>query len=489
MKLWLLPLLAAPLFAQSAIEGTVASSTTAAPIPGVNVRIRQGDKSIASTTTSPDGAYRVDPLAPGIYVVSFSSDGFVIHRESAAVSAAPLRLDVRLIPYASISGRVLDPAGKPVPKANVQLLGMTRPQGRDDSADDHGAFTFRNVEPGVYRLSARPPGDYPAPEAPADSPRTWARVYYPGTDRAEAAASLTIAPAADLFGYELALHSVRARRVRGRVLDAKGDPVPGASVTLIPEGELTLNELELQTGTDENGGFDFGRASDGSWKLEVARADPKATAAVRLRIAADIDRFEIRLKPSFTVSGSVLRDKPAAGALDIMLIPPGGGSHIFGAQTDPSGAFHIDDVIEGSYAMVVLPVKPPYYLASIRLGERDVLGETFEVHSGAPPLTVALKSDSGIVRGFVEDCNGATVLIAPQDPRIPDFTKTTVCRAGGAFEIAALAPGEYYAYAFAEAPGALELGRLALAPLTNSAVRVTVRANEATRVDLKITRP
>jgi hypothetical protein len=489
MRLLALALLTAPLFAQ-AVEGRVTNSVTGVPIPDAPIEFRQGGVAFAATKSDPTGAYRIETLAPAIYTVVCRPAGFVALSQPVTVDSAPFHFDLKLVPFSTVSGRVLDPVGNPVPKAAVLLMRLGIVNGHDETADAKGEFIIRNVEPGAYRLSARPPKNFPAPDSDDGRPRTWTRTYFPGTERPESATSLNILSGADLYGQDIPLRPVPARRIRGRVLDPAGDPVPAAKLILNPDGELMLKDVHLETHTDENGVFQFPAIHDGGWKVEVESENPKTAADLRLNVVADVDRLDIRLRPTFSITGTLQREPasaPRPGNVGVVLIPPGSGSHFFHSAVDGAGGFHMDAVTEGAYTVRVMPVDPPFYLASIRLGEREILGEIVEITSGAVPLTVTIRTDGGTVRGSVDDCAGGSVVLVPQNTPALDFSRTAKCRAGGAFEIGVLRPGEYYAYAFANPPGPLEYGPLTMSPTTNQAVRVTVRANEATQINLKLT--
>jgi hypothetical protein len=71
------------------------------------------------------------------------------------------------------------------------------------------------------------------------------------------------------------------------------------------------------------------------------------------------------------------------------------------------------------------------------------------------PLTITCRADGGTVRGAVEDCLCATVMLVPREPRlrIQALLPSADCGAGGRFEFAAVPPGEYYALAVDRAPG------------------------------------
>jgi hypothetical protein len=76
----------------------------------------------------------------------------------------------------------------------------------------------------------------------------------------------------------------------------------------------------------------------------------------------------------------------------------------------------------------------------------------------------------------------------PRDPllRGRGFSKSESCDAGDRYEVTAVRPGEYYALAFAGNGPVMPVDDV----LLNQAAKVTVRAGEASSVDLKsITRP
>jgi hypothetical protein len=56
------------------------------------------------------------------------------------------------------------------------------------------------------------------------------------------------------------------------------------------------------------------------------------------------------------------------------------------------------------------------------------------------------ESKGGGVRGTVEDCGSAIVVLKPQTPHPePQFIQTAQCSEGGRFDIANIRPGDYYA--------------------------------------------
>ena len=87
-----------------------------------------------------------------------------------------------------------------------------------------------------------------------------------------------------------------------------------------------------------------------------------------------------------------------------------------------------------------------YYLDSIMLGDRDVLGKEVLVTEGMPPFRIVYKPNSAGIRGKVEDCGGASVLLLPQQEDLWNFRflHQVACDRGGRFEVAGLRPGPWY---------------------------------------------
>ena len=107
--------------------------------------------------------------------------------------------------------------------------------------------------------------------------------------------------------------------------------------------------------------------------------------------------------------------------------------------------------------------------------------------AASPPITILYKADGGGVRGTVEDCGSARLVLVPQERALRglnDLIRHANCDATGHFEISNMRPGEYYAYAFDQQPPIKDVAEL----LENHAVRVTVRSGEFSGAALRVTR-
>src|SRR5580765_1873346 len=155
----LLLCVAAGLAAQS-VEGTVVNRVTGGPVDGAKVMLYSGGKSQYETTTDARGAFRVENLKPASYNTHIEKKGFIpgpVRPGSFQVieGGQPVTVSAQLLPMGKVSGRVLDADGKAVRGAMVQMLASFG--GPSKTTDGNGNFSFEELGPATYTLSARPP--------------------------------------------------------------------------------------------------------------------------------------------------------------------------------------------------------------------------------------------------------------------------------------------------------------------------------------------
>src|SRR5215475_1554315 len=124
--LWLL-LLAACAAAQS-VEGSVFDAATGAGIGGVKVELLKGGTPFYETATDGGGRFRFDNVREGDYAARYQSPDYWLTAGPSDyryfhIAAAPVKLEVRLMPWSRISGRVVDGHGNPVPNAQLEVTG------------------------------------------------------------------------------------------------------------------------------------------------------------------------------------------------------------------------------------------------------------------------------------------------------------------------------------------------------------------------------
>jgi hypothetical protein len=490
----------APLSAQS-VEGTVTNRLTGGPVDGVEVSLNAGNSAPYKGTTDVSGSFRIEGVKPGVYTPHFQKHGFMpagsgLPRQiQVAESGQPVKVSGTMMPMGKVSGRVLDRDGRGVRGATVEMLASFG--GPLATTDANGNFTLDELVPATYTLSARPPKGAKAIDAEGGRIAS-ITTYFPGVAQRSAASRITIVPGADVYGEDVRLITAPVHSIRGVALDPKGEPSGSVAIELSDPTSLK-GEVLAQAASAADGTFEFKDIAGGDWRISgtAERDGVKLRAFQPVQMAdRDIDHFELRLGVPFAIQGTIELLAPdgsptPVGNAMVTLSPAVGGSYFVTGRPDESGKFSMDGLYPGLYYVTPILNLRQFYLASIRLGQHESSDGRVEFFSGGLPLTVTYRSDGGTVHGTIEGCGAATVVLVPQDLtlRRRPYILNGKCRANSTYEFTAVRPGEYYVLALDPSDPAfnflstdVDQGHL------NAAMRITVRPNEATLADFKVTR-
>ena len=465
------------LFAQdgATVEGTVSDGTSRAGLPAVTVKLTgAGARQAAHTAvTDTSGSFRITGVPPGDYSVSYSREGYTSlgsppHVVVPAIGA-PSHLKGELMPLGALGGRILDQQGHPIPNVMVRLSTASRVSHmlmlRITNADKEGRYRFQKLDPGAYFIEAVPiepsirKDSLPAiapPASPNGERRMWANTYYPGVLDSTQAGRVSVQAGWDLPGYDISLLAVPVFRVSGVVFGLDGKPAAGVNVGIELRDRLEHDSDGVKTRDD--GIFEFPAVHQGDWRLMAFRRDGDidlrgfAEAAVGRH---DLENIVLRLSEPFTVSGVLEFEGAADRDSHSMVMDLESATHGWSATgaAGADGSFHIKNVPQDRYKILANGRLSGYYLASVLIGGREVMGQEVELASGAAPLRVIFKLATGRVQGSVENGAGMTVVLIPRDESLMNyqFIRFTRCANTGRFEIAGLRPGGYYAMALADA--------------------------------------
>lgn len=292
-----------------------------------------------------------------------------------------------------VSGRVFAEAtGAPIPGAIVALMassssstdtwsvwspvGFARSSGRMTSTDVAGTFLIAGVEPGEYRLVARP----------GVHSERYLRAAYGAVGPNDPGRLVVVRKGEPLQGLDIALPSGVA--VEGRVVDEHGEPLalmPVVAARILPGSDAPQRVSHPPASTDDLGRYrlfglepgDYILSTESSYKAigsdgrETSAKElpgfpttfhPSATsegAAQRVRLTAgrdasgiDIQAVRARL---LEVSGTLLDSRGVPASTTNVLISRDGvssaASHSF--YTDAAGRFRAAAVQPGNYQLVV----------------------------------------------------------------------------------------------------------------------------------------
>lgn len=508
-------------FAAQNVDGHVVDAVTGADVAGADVILfdfsgisRNGPY---RATTDGRGRFLIEDVADGAYRVTYRAKGYWSPYDSGdnsqpvytiSSAASPLHLEQRLQPIPRLSGRVVDPDGKPVPNSHVWLMQQAK------ACYSPSCFTFMNElitertgefstadfqGPGTWIVAARPPISLEPPRSSHGERLTWVQTFYPGVQQPEAAVPLSVRAGVTFPFLEIKLVAATARRIRGRVLDPQGRPVPKLALEL----HNGFGHIVPQTSGDD-GAFEFLAVSSAEWHLSatIDRDSVRLWAVQPIQPGdRDVDDIVLHLQSPILINGRFVFEHPD------------GAPHYSGHRTDivatrESDAFNRDPVpaaplghvtagftfnlplYPGRYTFSMLePPEPPYYIDSIRLGELSALtADGVSVTSADQPLTILLKYGGGTVRGVVENCNGGRAVLLPADPALlnQDFIRDARCGPNGQFEIPSLRPGDYFGFAVTSQAAMDWWTVLSDDAIKPQATRITVRDGETTQADIRL---
>ena len=461
--------------------------------------------------TDASGAFEFPSLPSGRFTLQASKGGYVtLSAGQRTPTDAASRIEVAegqtvALPAMSlprggvITGRIGDEHGDPAPEITVQAFRAEYMQGmrrlvsvRSARTNDIGQFRIYGLQPGIYYVAASALGTDGNPlqmtEPGTDTVRGGgglAPTFYPGTVAAADAQRIEVAAAAESAGVDFALNPVRLARITGTIVDSRGRPAGTHAVMLNPAradgallGGTTLAE------TDASGRFDLAGVAPGDYRLDVyARAfferiaqtgsTGKARAAetwefasVPITIAGDdVSGLTIKLTPGHSMSGRVVVEGATASpeilrAMRLSVMEPiiGTSATLLAAHASvgDDGTFDVPGLI-GRRIVRVSGLPRGWTLKTVRARGVDITDSGVDITDRLEDVEVIVTAVATTVSGVVTDSagqpsSGAWVVIFPEarEQRIGPLNRfVTSVRAdgSGAFRVAALPAGRYFAVA------------------------------------------
>lgn len=305
----------------------------------------EGEGPDADAASDPAGRFAFTDLASGRYVLSASAPGHAAATlPGIEVSEGASALDlgkVELGAAVSITGRVVDGRGQPVAGADVfaltgedaemPMLRWVLPGREPTTATGaDGAFAIADRGAGERVTVAARRGGYTSASAVG--------VVAPN----EEPVVITLREASDL---------------RGRVVDARGEPVAGARVALSVErsgGGMTFRGTAGMSATREDGRFELEDVEPGVVRLTVSAEGylELVRGGVEVPPGRDLEGIELVLQPGAVVEGVVTTPDgtPAIGARVGVASEGDGGmmrSFFMGVTSDGDGRYRLGGVEPG----------------------------------------------------------------------------------------------------------------------------------------------
>jgi protocatechuate 3,4-dioxygenase beta subunit len=482
------------------ISGLVVAMAGSVPLKNALVTLNSvDDHSRAAVTirSEADGHFQFKGIVPGQYRLRVARNNYVTQEYGQRTVTGPgatltLRggqemkdLLFRLIPSATIAGRLQDEDGEPISWAHVTALRSSYSNGKrtfksvaSNATNDLGEYRLFGLPPGRYFISATyHPGathggfdedfDYNGADSLKEN---YVLTYYPGAYDATKAQSITVKSGEEIPSMDFTMRPTAVYRVRGRVVNTIPNPkhVEHPMVFIMPRGGAIQSDSMMFSANNEvkkDGTFDLPGAAPGSYTIQAMINDGDQEHAVTQSIEvgdADVDGVQLVLSKGFSVSGHVRWDG-TPGHLEDDLYLMGhmdGQSPIAGgyARVDRDGSFTWNQLPDGALRLQFGGLDNNGYVKTADYGGVDVLDQGFTPRAGSnATLEVTLSAQGAQIEGSATDENGLPavgvwVVLVPDAKHRDrhDLYRTERTDQHGVFKIKQIAPGDYTLYSWDE---------------------------------------
>ena len=492
------------------ITGVVRRDATGEPVDGAVVELipegavlpalrRDTTVGLVGETTR-YGRFTLMGVAPGRYRLEASADGFTRQeygqtpgRDGGAIidlaSEATVDVAIDLVPTGTISGRVFDEFGDPLPDVTIQALrsryspdgtlGFTRMQA--GVTDDRGEFRLFGLSPEKYTVVATEPGPFAGSgyaEIPNLAPRDFLPpTFYPGVTNRSEAYTIDVAPGGLGNRFDFKISFVAAVDVHGKITTSIDGARIGSNLMVTPLANNIPGQLRRILPAAD-GTFQVTNLLPGPHRFiaSVVTSDGRTIArSTVIEIGnRDVDEFVVTIGPGVAVpfaieiedgNGEIVslgdyianrESENVAGSSWARIRPSlrSAGGWLDGTSPT-SGAF--PDVAPGTYALSLSNSSPNYFVKRVEVGGQLLSTSTIEVSDGTQSINVLLSARGGKIAGTARNrlgdaVGGAHVVLVPhtQNPMVATEQPYRVAVSGddGGFELIAIPPGEYSLYSW-----------------------------------------
>ncbi|PFG06479.1 carboxypeptidase regulatory-like domain-containing protein [Bacillus sp. es.034] len=397
------------------ITGTVVDSPGGTPIPGASVNIVNSSGNLITTVlTDSNGLFIVDGLAPDNYTLNVFAANFQNGTVGALVSSGQTTpVTVTLLPN---PGRITGTVTPVASNTLIQLRDVNNILIDSVVANQDGTFSFNNLTPGTYTVSASAPN----------------------YSTAQAGVSVLAGQTSSL---DLTL-SPNPGSVSGFVTDNLGNEIGNATVQVFDQ-----NNILIGTGfTDASGHYIIGNLPSGSFTVVVkAPGFGQAITGINLGIGEDLTGVNVSLVPNpGGINGQItnLSTGDTIPGATVVIIDGISQIPVVSTTTSVFGNYSVSGLAPGSYIVS----------ASKLNFTTEQIGAIVQSDSSTR-ADLALGENPGTLSGIVEDTNGNP--ITGNGIQISVFNENNIlvvsflANSDGTYAVPSLAPGTYFVTASA----------------------------------------
>jgi hypothetical protein len=449
---------------------------------------RDGGEHSAFDVTDDQGHFQFDDLPPGSYGLTISRNGYaqVVYGQKKlgdpgavlSLSAGQKMADLlfRLRRTATITGRVFDEDGEPIPDADVRAFQAFRRRGKREfgavkgtSTNDLGEYRLFGLNPGRYYVGVSNQLSPNLSGLARSSPQTrnegYLPTFYPNASDPLKAQTIMVNAGDEIPSVDIMMKPSHFVTVGGKVSSTiPGWQAANTTVTLIPRDYVlseTIRGLTTQP-RNKDGGFEIRYVPPGSyyvttWWREEERNEHYSTRRELEVGNSDMEGITLTISRGVDVGGHITWEgmpprevqsiRVALRALD--------ESHLLSGIPDykvkSDGSFVIKNVPEGVYAPQVFTGSWDSFLKSVRYGTSNVTDSGFAVHPGSDAsLELIMSSRAARVEGVVVNADslpaaGVYVVLIPDVQHRDDNRKygLETTDQNGKFTLRGIIPGSY----------------------------------------------
>ncbi len=475
------------------------------PVTGIPVsalrRVASGTglllRRVATGMTDDRGVYRISQLEPGDYVAGVLS----------TTTTLPVSVAAALNPSAANRTTYSAMRSELIQSGFARTYGC--PECISNSHEGHHVGGFVLQRPGT-----------PLPPAPDGRPLGFANTFYPGTSRARDAIVVPLGSGESRADLDLSVQLTPSVTVAG-VLTGPEGPMKHMMLSLVPPG-TDLNEFEpggVATAiTDNEGVFAFLAITPGEYTLSssLARLTNELKGEGQVLWASQslnvgdtgIAGLTLTMQPGVRASGRVefrtasgIANQPPQRQVIVVFPIRADISRTLPVVVQPDGTFRSTGNPPGRYS-ITGSSPPGWFWQTTSIAGKPVPDELIELGSAeVADLVLTFGQTTNRVSGRVSGASGApdpdaAVIVFPADSdawRNGIFTsrrarKVHATSAGG-YDIATLAPGDYYLAAVSTRLSLNWQDPQFLERLIAGATRVTLGAEDEKTVPLRTFTP
>jgi hypothetical protein len=274
-------------------------------------------------TTEPDGTFRIEDIAPGVYRVSPQAPSYVLADASLrAAPSAPVyaragdTLALTMIPGGVITGRVMNAAGESLVGINVRALRVRSDtdESPEDSfmrwqlttmTDDRGIYRLYGLAPGAYVVSAGGINEFVYEINPFLGETL---TYHPSSSR-DRAAVINVRSGEEATGIDIRYRGEHGHTIRGQIARGGDSSMMGISVELKHAASDTT-EATVYIYNRNSNDFLFDGIPDGEYIITARTigiaSDDYTTAPVRVSVRGrDVTGVQLALAPAAWIRGRI----------------------------------------------------------------------------------------------------------------------------------------------------------------------------------------